>query len=219
MPKGIKKIYDRETGRTSMTWRKKQRAGQATTKKIKAVVKSMAETKILETDPTTSVSTAPQITSLSLIPNGTEDHEREGNEAFLTYLNYRLHFLSADASNVIRIIFLRQKGYSAPSADNILNTTTTGVGTYWIAPFTEEFNTSFDLLKDKTFTLKSGVTSTDYQKMLMGKIKINKQIKWSDASGSTPIEGAIWMYVCSDSGAVTHPTLDYGYTSLHYKDE
>lgn len=106
------------------------------------------------------------IDSLSLVPQGSGEHERVGHQIKARYLRYRIKPFGNPSStqkegHVQRLIILRWKGTSVPTITDILND---GSGALWSgAPPQTPYNVNkrhmFDILLDKTVLLGTGSTT------------------------------------------------------------
>lgn len=105
------------------------------------------------------------IDSLSLVPQGSGDHERVGQQIKAQYLRYRLKPFGNPSStqkegHVQRLVMIRWKGTSVPSVTDILSD---GTGLWSGAPPQTPYNTNkrhmFDVLMDKLVLLGTGSTT------------------------------------------------------------
>lgn len=182
-----------------------------------------------------------QLTLLNGVNQGDTVITREGNQFYMTSLQWRI-LMQTDADQVgptvIRmILFLdMQANGGLPTVSGVTNTQglldTSVIGETWLAPYNKNNLTRYKILYDKTWnmnpimaattTLAGAVTTvTTYNvlgKILHGKIKINKKAQLNDpGTGIAQINtNALWVLQISDD--VANPPTSQGGYRLYYKD-
>lgn len=147
--------------------------------------------------------------SMVSIAQGNTDSTREGDEIILRSLMVKGHVSIGDTTNYLRIVcyqYLSDANDGTPAPTDILSSVTVGTVN---APHSFYVH---DLYNKKIKILASRllhVTTAEPQKAFSINItkfprkKVNYQ-----AGGLLPVNGGIYFMVISDSGVVTHPTVN-----------
>lgn len=184
---------------------KRRRTGKLTRKVNKIARQMKAEIRHVDSGLlSATLSTGAQITHLTHIDQGPDSDERLGNKVHLLKIAIRGLFYGGDAvGNVVRVVVFydRQSNGLLPADANLFLPTLTP-----LAPRLWGQQQQYWFIYDKTFALN---TSQGPRVWKMKK-RINKdQIYGTSTSGSytNVSKGAVWIYLISDSSAVTHPSF------------
>lgn len=191
---------------------RKSRNMLSTMKKIaKSVVAKNTETKVFTGSfadvPIANSAAGPLIQSVTDIPEGTSQNQRVGNQITLTSVKYDFFFAGADSTNSIRMIL-----YISRDPNDIITTL--------------NFNQAPDL--DKYVILRDVFITTSQQGndcvRKRGYISFRKRgksnglkVQWSGPNLNQQTKNRVLMYMVSDSGVVSHPTVN-GFFRTFYKD-
>lgn len=146
---------------------------------------------------------------LSAIPQGDTAVQRDGNKVYVTGLDFHLLLSKADTYNVVRIVFLIDKGGIALTPNQYLETVSNPMS----FRSGEDNVGRFKVLYDKTYL----VDETHPNKLISGHLKVNKVINYISSATGIPSRNGLWMMTISDSGVATHPSIT-GYTRLRFLD-
>lgn len=134
-----------------------------------------------------------------------------------TYLMMRFSAASGtagDPTNIMRVIILQDVLTGVPTGANVLEVV--GVARAPLSPLDLDFDKSFRVLLDRTFTLNTVSEPVKAMKFKIGMRQL-RPISFSDAAG-TYERGGIYMLVISDSSvAAPSPTWTASWR-WHYKD-
>lgn len=127
---------------------------------------------------------------------------RDGDQIYAKRLHFRFNFISADGTNVLRLLFIWVNNDEAPTDAQILHFTANGV-INCISPISI-LDPNVTVIKDYLFN------PNDLQVVRHLNIDLkNRLVKYVDATGSNLGKGMLYVVAVSDSTAVTHPTLNY----------
>ncbi len=196
--------------------RRKPRRKQNFKSKVLSVVRGSQEMKKHEVNDfqtATDVSSTATLTHISDIASGDGWGNRDGNEVYAKYLQLRTILTAADTTNVMRLCVVAWDGGDALTAADIFENT--GSGAELVSPYIVKRETPFRVLYDKTFAL----ATTGSTAVRTPKIAINlkgRKIRWDGGNGNSYGPGQLWFLAVSDSGAVTHPTIQAdGYLTFY----
>jgi hypothetical protein len=167
------------------------------------VLKSKQELKSFDTGFSAAVSTAGTLQKISTIPQGDTDSTRDGDQLNIVRIDLLGSFQFADAINAGRLIIFRwnqDDSSAAPVVADILQTLTP------YSPMNRDNLRAkkFSVLHDQLCLV--GATGPNISSINLKRFfpsKINFQ------ATATTGNGHIYVYMVSDSGAVTHPQFSY----------
>lgn len=194
---------------------KKKQPTKRFKKAVRKVLLNNLESKHLLISSSSNVSTTASFVHLSNISAGDSSAHREGNKCLATSIDLRYKITIADTTNTVRLIVFSFTGGDTPTVDNVLD----NAGTFFTeAALQGEPDVKFKIYYDKVFNMRSV-----YNPIVTGRIRKrlngNKGLvlRYVDTTGSNLGAQQLWMLLISDSGAVTHPGVDFtGW--LHFKE-
>lgn len=149
---------------------------------------------------------------------GTTDLTRVGDKVRIRGLHCRMNLFCGDSTNTMRVILYQYKQASnliANSVTYLLNGTYVGTAQAPNSPYVHDYQKLFNVLYDKTFALDL-VSKPEMSLVFKCPIKYaRKEIAFS--AGSTDAINHIYLLVISDSGAATHPSVQF-VTRFYYDD-
>lgn len=166
-------------------------------------------------------SLTPYLNDISDMGQGTGYDNRIGNTITVQSIQYRFVATIGDATNFMRLVLFQWKSDAqiAPTWDAIMQFQTAGVPIGikdCLSPYlvSNGVSTEFKIIKDIRFLLDTD----NPQQIIEGYIDKNfiKNVHYSDSSSFFGTNH-LFMMLVSDSGAVSHPTLD-GFIRLRYTD-
>lgn len=183
-------------------------------KEVAKVMDKKVEKKYFDVNNAGGVTNVTAINKLSGVPQGQNDSQRIGDKLSLRNLQYRLEMACGDAYNRIRITILRW------NRDDNTDVVTAGrvyqnLGLSLHSPFNFDSlrKGDFTILYDKVHNLVLNQDTTI--KNLVKTIKVKSGINFN--AGGTTGEGHLYTLLTSDSGAVTHPSINE-YSRITYTD-
>lgn len=201
--------------------RYRRRGGKMTYNRVKAIARSEVkreERKTEElkayalTDAGSSISATGTIFALSgTITQGVADYQRVGTQINLKNILIRFDITHSDSTQVVRVILFRWMAEGVPTSGSAIIEDTTVVP--WLSPLSSQYAKFIQVIYDKSYSMS---TNTDAN--VVGKIYKNLRgtASWTDGSASR-IKGQLYLFVISDSAAVSHPTFKYS-SKLRYTD-
>lgn len=161
----------------------------------------------------TSVTDLGSIWDLQSMAQGDSDNDREGDS--ITAMSYQLRYsiTAGDTTNLIRLIMFQWRDVANfPAASQILQSYGSSLGV--LSPYKHDTKPLFKILVDKICSVDTDDPS------VTGKIYIGKgffrKIQYNTPGGST-VNNGIYFLAISDSGAVTHPDIEF-VSRCRYKD-
>lgn len=150
------------------------------------------------------------------IAGGTGPATRADRSITLKHALLKFTCYSADTFNVCRVIVIQARGSypgATPTGADVFQAVSGGAGLLEaLKPINQE---TFHILYDQTMTFTTAAWSCEsHQARIVPKQKI---IRYADSTGTTATSGDIFIGIMSDSGAVTHPGLDW-FVKLHYTE-
>jgi len=148
--------------------------------------------------------TTGSVVDFSPIPQGAGTNQRTGDEINVEYIEVRSASFCGDATNIMRVIFVRSKGQSVQSFANVLAVGNGGTYQY-DSLYTPYIEKRFRVLNDKYYSMsQSGWTDclVDHYN-----IPVNQKIVYQPGA-ITYIDGQIVLYILSDSGAAPNPAYN-----------
>lgn len=140
---------------------------------------------------------------LTAVPQGVTDYNRTGDVFVIRRCIVRLQGITGDATNMVRIMIFSWALNSNPAVTDILTTVSTAE-----APLTQVIHDNSDKMKvyaDVIMTLNTYTPNS----VRVFDFKCNNKIQAN--TGSTTVGTRhIWLLVCSDSAAATHPQIGFG---------
>lgn len=168
----------------------------------------------IDTDPTNSS----QIHNIAgNITQGNGDSaNRIGDKIHMKTLSLKGYFTLGDSTNVIRMCLVQfRRQVSTPTWESFVGASDGGtnqISSY----FNHDKAGQYNVLFDKTYTLVTGHSDVVKFKEQINLTRAAKQIAYL-AGGTVITTGAIYLFLISDSGAATHPTITSS-VALRYID-
>lgn len=172
---------------------------------IKSVIRSTDEVKYIDmaTLTTTAISTTMTTAHLTGISQGASVNNRIGNEIRAVGVEIFLTFITADTSNLGRVLVVRDRQPNKAAfgqTDLFVNATD---AQSW---FNEDYRDRFEVIYDKICDVGTpGPESFTFREY----VPLKGTVYYTGSSNSIAnvMSNAFFMVYLSDSGAVTHPTL------------
>lgn len=207
-------------------WRSKRGRGKAplSYKQTKAVstiarraVRRVSEKKSYRTavDNQTFDNTTGYVLHLTSISQGDGASTRDGNSILLRSVQSRFSLYSADATQVIRVIYFQWFPESTPTVTDILSNTYTGDVNLVNSPYELHARSQFRILADRTYALEGSSNELAIDRIMVKKFA-RRMVTFDTTSTTAPING-LYMLVVSDSGAVSHPYI-HVVNQVNYSD-
>lgn len=201
-----------QSGKQVMQNKKMYKIAKKVTKRI---INQQIERHYFDTEQDNTVSSSGSIYELSGTTVGDGDTQRTGDRITIKSLQIRGNVNLGDATNIVRIIvfqWLADSGAALPDAStDILQSTTVGTANAPFGMYSKDFaGYTWVPLYDKTIQL----TTQDDAKLFYVNIsaknfkgKARPYIQYQ-GSGQNGV-GNLFMAVYSDSGAITHPGINF----------
>lgn len=214
----------------SNTKKKKSKANKVLTPRqanaVKRIVDSKLEAEVEKkyrdyTLDAVAISSTPVVSDISVMALGTSAQQRIGDVVELKSIQFRFQCTLADTTNYIRLILFqwKQDAQTAPTWADIMEFESGGVPIAQyerMSPYSlyTSIEGSFRVIKDIRFILD---TDNPVQ-LIEGFINkgFTKNIHYSQAASTYGVNH-LYMMMLSDSGAVSHPSID-GFIRLRYTD-
>lgn len=199
----------------------KKRADANFAKKVKKVIKSVAERKYNQVDLGTSVSTSGVIQAITgSIDQGDYATQRNGNKIIPTSWQVRASLTGADDSNFMRLIIIQwheDSNSSVPSLADLFENIS-GNAPLYSAFNRQNLGITFRVLKDKLWRVSSASENPELNSTRIIRLKGYKRLKPIIFNGSsTTATNHIYLVWVSDSTVLTHPYIE-GYSLVNYMD-
>lgn len=146
---------------------------------------------------------------VTALAQGTGQNQRVGNRVNITSLKYDLFFTGADATNSIRVIFY------IPKDPSVLMGTPAGIP-FNKAPDMDNFNILRDMLVSTSSSGQNCVRRQGWLRFNRGNRSGHKE-RYDGALVSNRVQGHIYVYMVSDSLAVSDPQCN-GYIRTFFTD-
>lgn len=144
------------------------------------------------------------------IQQGTNDNEYIGQKVQAAHITIKYQLIVADATNLIRLIVLQTKGLFVPTMATVLQNN--GTTSTPLSPYNQDNDSKFKVLASRLISLDT------YNSVRAGTIVLRKfrPTYFANATGGVESNN---IYICaiSDSGAVSHPTIQYNIRT-RYRD-
>lgn len=150
-----------------------------------------------------SISNTGTMYSLDSIAGGSGNQARVGNNAMVKEITYNANLYpdSTDGINVFRVVMFRWNDNTTAVVGDLFLSSNYSTSYYNI----ENIKTGkLVILFDKSYC--TGSTSSGAKHCHIG-LKQNHAIAWSGSSATPAIQGALYLFVVSDSTAVPSPTI------------
>ncbi len=169
-----------------------------------------AEMKVYDIYTASTLTTTPYYVAFNGMPPGTAYNERLGRSIHVHAITIRYSFVPADSSNVVRVTVGNYAAGSASMPSTISNSWDNA-----IRPF------AGSLYLDKLIGFPASVSATanTYPSVVFEKtISVNLPMVWDPAGPTVVTKNQLFVFLQSDSGAVTHPSVN-GFARIYYTDE
>jgi len=189
-----------------------KRSNLVTKKQVKSMIKSTVNTAltkkfILTATGTTvtpaSINNSGVMYSLDSVAQGTGNQNRTGNNALVKSITYNANFYadSTDVINNFRVVIFRWNDNTTAVAGDLFTSSNYSTSYYNI----DNIATGKLIILTDRF-LNTGTTASG-SKSLHIKLKQNHKIQWNSASAVPAIQGALYIFVVSDSTAIPTPVI------------
>ncbi len=151
-----------------------------------------------------SASTTIAFSSQTNISQGTADTSRDGDEIIVKNMRYRFTIAAADTTNVVRLILFWWDQATTPVLADLFSDAAGDVNSVLDNP-----NGNARVIMDKTVALSTtgsnNVVFHRFDKFYKRGIKV----EYGSSTATDLRRNELVLAYVSDSGAVTHPTVDY----------
>ncbi len=152
------------------------------------------------------------VANLSSVAQGDGDTTRDGDVIRGRYLDIRYGWIVSDATNFTRLVILRWKSNTTITAAQVF--TQDSHANTVMSEYHHDNRKLFDILHDRTYALS---TAGPACARCTARIPLkNKEIQF-EAASTTYVKGGIYLFAASDSGAASHPTLQFR-SRIHFSD-
>lgn len=175
-----------------------------------------SELKHLDTNFNSSVINIPVsgvMLQLDQIAQGDTEVNRAGLRVSPKTLEIDANIVFADGYNKLRCIIFRWDDDSAPAAASLFQT---GYTTYVQAPLSFALKPKYRVLWDYKTQVSQTVDEVAYIRKKFT-FPATDQIVFGGSGATALMKGHVYMFICSDSTVITHPTCT-GYARLTYID-
>lgn len=183
-----------------------------TTRRVKQIVKGMAEKKYKHLDYDTTFDQVGTFYPLANIAAGDAQEQREGDTIQVTRVDLHYRVTKADNSNTVRIIVFSKKGNAVPANLSEILESTSQYGI--ISEYNHERTYPFKVYYDKCVTVNA---DKDVSPVFNHSIPLNLRLKYTGVNATDYGDCNLWMVILSDSGAATHPSVIFR-AITHYVD-
>lgn len=171
-------------------------------------IRYMSEKKWFTAHTANNIDFSGQIDNLTQIPQGDTDLTRDGDQVRLTSFQLRANIRVGDNTNTIRLIVFRWNDNNAvvvPAPADLITAISTGEAPLGAYQQDNVRSRRFNVLFDRLYS----VDANNPQVVLKIKKRMSSTINFN--GGGTGGRGHIYFMYISDSGAATHPTINYAY--------
>lgn len=168
------------------------------------------ELRFLDTNQTASaIDTTGFFSSLTLVGQGDHDDQRQGDKLTPKNLKINMNFVCGDSTNIVRCLILRWKQLNsavAPIQADVMELTGAAGALAPISHYNHDKRSAYQVLHDKTIYL-NGVDKPQVKHNVYLNLKKYPKIKYL----ATTTNGYDHIYIgfISDSGAATHPSVNF----------
>lgn len=139
---------------------------------------------------------------LSAVPQGITDYNRTGDVFTVKRIRIRLQVIAGDATNMVRVIIFSWFPNTTPAIGDIMTAVSTAE-----APLTQNVHDNLSKMKIYAdFIVAVATSQLNVVKDL--NLKCSAKVQANNAS-TTLGTNHIWIGICSDSAAATHPSLGF----------
>lgn len=139
---------------------------------------------------------------LSAVPQGITDYNRTGDVFIVKKVVLRIQTITGDATNMVRVIVFIWFPNTTPAVGDVLTTTSTAE-----APLTQNVHDNLSKMKILYDSIIAVATSKLNDVRILN-LRCNAKIQANNAS-TTLGTNHVWIAICSDSSAATHPSLGF----------
>ncbi len=150
-----------------------------------------------------SITNSGTMYSLDTVAQGTGNQARTGNNATVKRIVYNGNFYadSTDVINVFRIVLFRWNDNTTAVAADLFTSTNYSTSFYNIDNI---YTGKLQILHDRSVC--TGTTASGAKHVFID-MKMNHSIQWNSSSAVPAIQGALYLFIVSDSTAVPSPTI------------
>ncbi len=204
----------RKGGRKTFRRRKFRRASAPVgVTEVRTIVKSMAETKFLDTNIiSTAIPATGIVFEVSPIAQGDGVTNRDGNRVHIKSLALNLEIIGADSTQAFRYCILmdrKPRGTTNPVIADMFEDTGTNLHISHLR-WNRRFLYLLNVMESFSATGKDAAAK-------MHTIKVDKLMAFDSGTTGDYSKNSIWFVAISDSGAVSHPGIRANFR-LKFKD-
>lgn len=201
----------RRTFRKRKVPRMRGRAAKAVRKVVKKEISKTVETKYVNVNVVSSVTTTPVISFLNTVAQGTTDQTRVGDVIKITSIWMRFLLTVGDTIQFVRLILFQWHPGTTPVAGDILQDTSNPTN----SPYNVDAKPSYRILWDRTFPM----STTGDTAVRVITYNFRKAIRKTTffAGSSTSAQENLYLFSASDSGIGPNPTLNL-YARVNFHD-
>jgi len=171
------------------------------------------ETKVLDVNPSGTVSSAPTISYIGIMAQGDGDGTRDGDDVEFLGMHVRWWFVAADTTNIFRFIVFRDVSSNGvtPIEAEILETPSN------VLSAINSFNAHrFVVLYDHVCGVVLGQDAIKVGEFRVKRKFLMNYIGTTAAAGSAGVN-SVYVLLMSDSGAASHPSYSF-MSRMYYRD-
>lgn len=182
----------------------------------KAISKNV-EWKKYDLEFNSTVADTASVNHLTIIGQGDNVSNREGDEVFLGSVHVTWMAKLADTTNVVRLILVldQEGGGTTPAVSGIVEAASTLTEAYLYSPKNEYNKFRFKFLHDELVALDAG--NVVKAGKFYHRFKTPVKCTWSNSAGTAPRRNNLYLVLISDSVAVSHPAMEF-YSRVLYHD-
>ncbi len=192
--------------------RRSKRSNLVTKKQVKSMIKTTVKASLQRkfiltatgtTVTPTSITNSGTMYSLDSIAQGSGNQARTGNNARVREISYNGNFYAdgTDVINNFRVVIFRWNDNTTAVAADLFTSSNYSTSFYNI----DHISTGkLHIIMDRF--INTGTTASG-SKSIHVKFKQNHPIQWNSASAVPAIQGALYLFVVSDSTAIPSPTI------------
>ncbi len=197
---------------SSKRYKKPKRSGSVSKQQVRSMIKSTVNKSLTNkfiltatgtTVTPTSINNSGTMYSLDSVAQGSGNQARTGNNALVKEITYNGNFYadSTDVINNFRVVLFRWNDNTTAVAGDLFTSSNYSTSYYNI----DNIATGKLIILADRF-INTGTTAGG-SKSVNIHLKQNHRIQWNSASAVPAIQGALYLFIVSDSTAVPSPTV------------
>lgn len=179
----------------------------ATQAYVKRLIKRNEEMKYAIINTSYNATTTPGLYCLSNTSQGDTGGSHIGDESTMKNLDFRMLVTCADATNAVRVVLFRwipNIGYVAPGAGSVLKDATS-LGNL-TSCYLEDGEDMYKVMYDELFLLAAAGGNPE---QVSRRIQRTFNLQCDFLTGTSNSSNMLYLMLISDSGAATHPTVQF----------